>query len=54
VPLIQKIFKGKTISIENAEAAGARATNGSLALTYNKWKIQVAKGVVKKTILACA
>jgi xanthine dehydrogenase YagS FAD-binding subunit len=46
-------IKGKTIDEANAEAAGAAAVSSAMALAYNKWKIQVAKGVVKKTILAC-
>jgi xanthine dehydrogenase YagS FAD-binding subunit len=46
-------IKGKTIDETNAEAAGAAAVSGAMALAYNKWKIQVAKGVVKKAILAC-
>jgi xanthine dehydrogenase YagS FAD-binding subunit len=46
-------IKGKTIDAANAEAAGTAAVSGAAALAYNKWKIQVAKGVVKKTILAC-
>jgi len=53
-------IKGKTINAENAEAAGSEAVQGSVALTAvgslpgNKWKIQVAKGIVKKVILACS
>jgi xanthine dehydrogenase YagS FAD-binding subunit len=46
-------IKGKTINEENAEAAGNEAIKGAAALTYNKWKIQVAKGLVKQAILAC-
>lgn len=45
---------GKAINVENAEAAGAAAVQGSTALGYNKYKIQVARGMVKKAILACA
>jgi CO/xanthine dehydrogenase FAD-binding subunit len=51
---------GKTINIENAEAAGAAAVQGTVALPAigispgSKWKIEVAKGMVKKAILACA
>ncbi len=34
--------------------AGAAAVTGAKALAMNKWKIQVAAGMVKKAILACA
>jgi len=46
-------IKGKTIDEANAEAAGAAAVTGAMALSKNKWKIQVAKAMVKKAILAC-
>jgi len=46
-------IKGKTIDVANAEAAGAAAVTGAMALSKNKWKIQVAKAMVKKAILAC-
>lgn len=45
---------GKTIDEANAEAAGAAATTGSMALAMNKYKIQIAKTMVKRAILACA
>jgi xanthine dehydrogenase YagS FAD-binding subunit len=45
-------LKGKAISEATADAAAAAAVDGAVALTYNKYKIQVAKGVVKKAILA--
>jgi xanthine dehydrogenase YagS FAD-binding subunit len=45
---------GKTIDLAGAQAAGAAAVTGARALTMNKWKIQVAAGMVKKAILACA
>ena len=44
----------KTIDVANAEAAGVVAASGSMALTMNRWKIQIAKAMVKKAILACA
>ena len=49
----EEAIAGQTIDEASAEAAGAAATSGSSALAYNKWKITVAKGVVKKTLLAC-
>jgi xanthine dehydrogenase YagS FAD-binding subunit len=47
-------IKGKTIDEANAEAAGAAAVSGAMALTMNKWKIQIAKVMAKRAILACA
>jgi xanthine dehydrogenase YagS FAD-binding subunit len=53
-------IKGKTIDVTNAEAAGTAAVSGAMALPAigkapgNKWKIQVAKVMVKRAILACA
>jgi xanthine dehydrogenase YagS FAD-binding subunit len=46
-------IKGKTIDATSADAAGAAAVQGAMALTNNKWKIQVARGVTKQAILAC-
>ncbi len=46
-------IKGQTISEDTAEAAGAAAVSGAMALSKNKWKMQVAKGMVKKAVLAC-
>jgi xanthine dehydrogenase YagS FAD-binding subunit len=50
----EEAIAGKNIDIESAQAAGAAAVTGAIALTMNKWKIQVAAGMVKKAILACA
>jgi xanthine dehydrogenase YagS FAD-binding subunit len=49
----EEAIAGKTIDDANAEAAGAAAVNGTIPLAYNKWKIQVAKTMVKRAILAC-
>ena len=46
-------IKGKAIDETSAEAAGTAAVSGAVALPYNKWKIQIAKTLVKRTILAC-
>jgi xanthine dehydrogenase YagS FAD-binding subunit len=46
-------IKGQTISDETAEAAGTAAVSKAVALGKNKWKIQVAKTMVKRAILAC-
>ncbi len=45
---------GKAIDVASAQTAGTAAVTGAKALTMNKWKIQVAAGMVKKAILACA
>jgi NADPH-dependent glutamate synthase beta subunit-like oxidoreductase/CO/xanthine dehydrogenase FAD-binding subunit len=46
-------IKGKPINETNAEAAGAAAVSDAIALPYNKYKIQIAKTLVKRAILAC-
>jgi len=43
---------GKTISEENAEAAGEAATIGAIALPQNKYIVQIVKTLVKRAILA--
>ncbi len=56
----EEAIAGATIDEANAEAAGAAAVTGNIVLPAmgnnpgNKWKIQIAKGMVKKAILACA
>lgn len=49
-------IKGKQITEETAEAAGAAAVETARALPgdRNKWKIQIAKTMVKRALLACA
>ena len=44
---------GKKIDEASAEAAGEAAVSDAVALPYNKYKIQIAKTLVKRTILAC-
>jgi NADPH-dependent glutamate synthase beta subunit-like oxidoreductase len=44
---------GKPIDEANAEAAGFAAVSDAITLPYNKFKIQVAKTLVKRAILAC-
>jgi xanthine dehydrogenase YagS FAD-binding subunit len=52
-------IKGKPIDEANAEAAGAAAVTGAMAMPANgsnpgnKYKIQIANTLVKRTILAC-
>jgi xanthine dehydrogenase YagS FAD-binding subunit len=50
----EEAIAGKAIDVGSAQAAGVAAVTGARALTLNKWKIQVASGMVKKAILACA
>ena len=47
-------IKGQPISATAAVAAGTAAVSAAVALADNKWKIQVAKTMVKRAILACA
>jgi xanthine dehydrogenase YagS FAD-binding subunit len=50
----EESIAGKAIDLASAHAAGIAAVTGARALTMNAWKIQVAAGMVKKAILACA
>ena len=50
----EESIAGKAIDVAGAQAAGTAAVAGAKAMTLNKWKIQVAAGMVKKAILACA
>lgn len=49
----ENTIKGKTINEANAEAAGAVAVSDAVGLNYNRYKIQIAKAMVKRAILAC-
>ncbi|MDD2472091.1 MAG: FAD binding domain-containing protein [Dehalococcoidales bacterium] len=46
-------IKGKTIDTDSAETAAAAGVSSATALALNKYKISVAKGVMKQAILAC-
>ena len=52
----EESIRGKKIDEESAEAAGAAAVQSARALPgeRNKWKIQIAKTMVKRALLACA
>jgi xanthine dehydrogenase YagS FAD-binding subunit len=52
----EEAIKGKSINEANADAAGAAAVASAKALPgdRNKWKIPIAKAMVKRAILACA
>jgi NADPH-dependent glutamate synthase beta subunit-like oxidoreductase len=49
----ENTIKGKTINEASAEAAGAAAVYDAVGLNYNMYKIQIAKAMVKRAILAC-
>jgi xanthine dehydrogenase YagS FAD-binding subunit len=51
----EEAIKGKAINEANADAAGAAAIAAAKALPgeRNKWKIPIAKAMVKRAILAC-
>jgi CO/xanthine dehydrogenase FAD-binding subunit len=49
----ENIIKGKPIDESSAEAAGIAAVSDAVPLPYNKFKIQIAKTLVKRSILAC-
>jgi xanthine dehydrogenase YagS FAD-binding subunit len=52
----EEAIKGKTINESSADEAGAAAVSSALTLPgeRNKWKIPIAKTMVKRSILACA
>ena len=49
----ENIIRGRPIDEANAEAAGAAAVSDAIPLPYNRFKIQIAKTLVKRAILAC-
>jgi xanthine dehydrogenase YagS FAD-binding subunit len=54
VTAAEEAIAGQTIDEASAEAAGAIAVSGNMPLTKNRWKVQIAKVMVKRAILACA
>lgn len=52
----EEVIRGKSIDEASADAAGAAAVATAKALPgdRNKWKIPIAKAMVKRAILACA
>jgi xanthine dehydrogenase YagS FAD-binding subunit len=52
----EEAIKGQAINEASADAAGAAAVASAKALSgdRNKWKIPIAKAMVKRSILACA
>jgi NADPH-dependent glutamate synthase beta subunit-like oxidoreductase len=51
--LAENVILGKSISEAMAEAAGTTAVANAITLPYNNYKIQIAKTLVKRAILAC-
>jgi CO/xanthine dehydrogenase FAD-binding subunit len=49
----ENAIKDKTIDDAAAEAAGAAAVSDAVGLNYNMYKIQIAKAILKRAILAC-
>ena len=52
----EELIRGKSINEKSADVAGAAAVTKARALPgdRNKWKIQIARTMVKRSILACA
>jgi len=46
-------IRGNPVDEENAEAAGAAAVSGARPMSHNGYMVQIAKALVKRTILAC-
>jgi xanthine dehydrogenase YagS FAD-binding subunit len=53
VTAAENAVKGKAIDDTSAAAAGTAAVQGAQPLAKNKWMVQVANAMVKKTVLAC-
>jgi xanthine dehydrogenase YagS FAD-binding subunit len=49
----EKTILGETLSNDNAQAAGAAAVSTARPLPHNGYMVQVAKIMVKRTLLAC-
>ena len=46
-------LEGKTLDEENAATTGEAAIWGAKPLAMNEYKVQIAKGLIKQTLLAC-
>ena len=47
-------IKGKVVNTTNADAAGAEAVKAAIPLANNKYKLQIAKTMVKRALLAAS
>jgi len=54
VTAAEEVVQGKAINEALAEEAGSAAVNDTYALPHNEWKVQIAKTMVKRALLACA
>ncbi|MBN1906966.1 MAG: hypothetical protein JW927_17945 [Deltaproteobacteria bacterium] len=52
---VEEVIRGKSINECNADATGAAAIEKAKTLLgeRNKWKIQIARTMVKRAILGC-
>jgi CO/xanthine dehydrogenase FAD-binding subunit len=53
VTLAEDVLRDQPINEVTAEAAGTAAVTDAISLPYNSFKIQIAKTLVKRAILAC-
>jgi xanthine dehydrogenase YagS FAD-binding subunit len=53
VTKVENFIKGKSIDVSTAEAAANEIIAETLPLLNNRYKIQIAKALVKRAILAC-
>ncbi|MBN1191601.1 MAG: FAD binding domain-containing protein [Dehalococcoidales bacterium] len=49
----EEAIRGKALNEGNAETAGAAAVSDAIPLPYNRFKIQIARTLVKRAILDC-
>jgi CO/xanthine dehydrogenase FAD-binding subunit len=49
----EKFIKGKSIDVSTAEAAANEITADTIPLLNNRYKIQIARALIKRVILAC-
>jgi CO/xanthine dehydrogenase FAD-binding subunit len=54
VPAAERVLAGRTLTVEAAEQAATAGMEGAFALLGNSYKIQVARTLIKRAILACA
>lgn len=49
----EELLRGKSIDDSVADAVGTTSVKGAMALACNQWKIQIARTIVKRAVLAC-
>ena len=49
----EEVIVGKAINEENAEKAGSSLISDADPMTHNRYMVQIARTLVKRTILAC-